>query len=1450
MSITSMARVAMVAVLSLFAGAALLLVPLERADADEPAVAITEAPALNWGFKATWRNYAQEPLVSDGAAIVEPAGGAFYDLEWAFDAGSYDPVTGTTHLEYQGTARWLGHKASSDGVSMPPGWSGEPDPYLLDVTLSDPQVTISRDESAVTAVVSSRDLTTWQVTDYGRVPVVNLDPIGVTPTISAGSTSWSNLPAAVTGPGSAAMAGFYRVGQIVDSVSFSYTGPGGAPDFSEHWDTPGAAVLRQVDNELFYEGEEVVSFQPLWVDRKNLIVHSSRSVELTPTTFAREISAFDLKTMKPIGEPIQLPGFQTLERAFAGAYDSNENRVIYRLPGEPGLKNWLRFDLETKEYESGTFADPQMGESSFFGPTGSPHLAWDPIRNRGYRVQRIVPPGIGANDFDNHQWQLLAFQEGPGGIWSKKTFPLPGFPAGQNRTGYAVNNADSPTLATASDGSLIQLAGFRNGLAVTEKIPAAYRIVFNEADDAVDIQPLPTPEVLNTVVSGGVFNRVQTASNGHVLFSRNGDGILVQCEIGAGGAVTCDPGVSVSAHVDPPAYDEYRYAIDPADGIVWFAGLISQKLAAFKGGEFLGAQFFKERNPRGGPILAGGNGFVYAQTNDGSPGESVGSKTWGFGKFERLGFVPTVTGQPAGNAVSLGIGESSEQVSFSSAATGDPAPQRQWQVKAPGALKFTDLAGETGPTLSVDATRNSDGAEYRAIYSNAAGKIASDPATLAVDYAPLVHQDPVNLTVSDGEQAEFAVLSDGDPAPVVTWQRRVGGFWAAIDPADDNFELDGQRLALPETNLEQSGALFRVKVSNPLGTVFSKAAKLTVEPRLDVPPEGIDLENVGFQWTGSAEMQKVPFFGDSNFFSAGVSDGTQASYDSVAENAAAFQVSSTGTEALATWASKAAHTSSGGKQLIRLYGGKARIEPDGETTVQWDASWTVNFYGGLVPFTLADPELSIDPDGDGTLTAEMSGCESSQADPDECAPFTPLPGVTVATFSGVELDPEGEVSIQPHYAGVEAEVPVPFIPQNRTAAGWGAWPQPFVDFQLKTGLSSHWYSSGGSFDPYKAPDPFTVDFAGVEPPAEPEAEEPEPETKPDPETKADPPAKEQPKQTATVPAPGELAGISGASGRQGLGRGGLAVVATLACPPDGFCAVIAPRKVKLRIAGKRHWAKVIAPRTLEGGDSGAVKVKLSRPLLAELGRKRAKGRLVLNLRSQSEAVREVVALRLERGARKQGAGPTGVGVKSAPVSPAPPALARPATAVDVGGVELTWHPRDSWVRYASSGVAPGDGILASNGATGIDSTASPCPDRPSSSDAQLPYSASFTPKASWYDPASGKAAIYGQGSVSFRWAAHKIDLTASDPEIEIGGADSKAIFRFSGSGGTAYPDQRASLLSLDIGTGPTVTNGGKTFAYNLARGTLTADGVSVFAGFYTPPDNDEFGCVSVEFTTP
>ena len=177
-------------------------------------------------------------------------------------------------------------------------------------------------------------------------------------------------------------------------------------------------------------------------------------------------------------------------------------------------------------------------------------------------------------------------------------------------------------------------------------------------------------------------------------------------------------------------------------------------------------------------------------------------------------------------------------------------------------------------------------------------------------------------------------------------------------------------------------------------------------------------------------------------------------------------------------------------------------------------------------------------------------------------------------------------------------------------------------------------------------------------------------------------------------------------------------------------------------------------------------------------------------------------------------------------------------------VQVTWYPRDSWVRYVYSG----EGMSFVGGASGVSSLESPCPDKPAPE--SHPYTIDFAAKPSWYDPVSGSAGLYGGGSVNFKFSGHGIDLTASDPEIEIAGSASRAIFRMAGSANTPYPNQRVALLGLDTSGQPTISGGGKTFTYSLMRGRLTDDGVNVFAGFYTPPDNNQFGCVSVSFTTP
>lgn len=229
------------------------------------------------------------------------------------------------------------------------------------------------------------------------------------------------------------------------------------------------------------------------------------------------------------------------------------------------------------------------------------------------------------------------------------------------------------------------------------------------------------------------------------------------------------------------------------------------------------------------------------------------------------------------------------------------------------------------------------------------------------------------------------------------------------------------------------------------------------------------------------------------------------------------------------------------------------------------------------------------------------------------------------------------------------------------------------------------------------------------------------------------------------------------------------------------------------------------------------------------------------------------------GARHPGgpgsSGPGPGAPTSGPISGEPPVLTRPATAVDVGDIEIVWYPRDSWIRYLTSGIGtatPENGFFASGGATKAPATTSaehPCSDvayggTPSDS---FDFAYRYAPRSGWYDPETGAAAVYGAGSVRFRWQSHGIDLVASDPEIELGPGAARTIFRLGGSGGTAYPDQRAALTELDMTGQPTVA--GATRTYTAVAGRLTADGQAVFAGFYPPP-NDGFGCVTVSFATP
>jgi len=231
------------------------------------------------------------------------------------------------------------------------------------------------------------------------------------------------------------------------------------------------------------------------------------------------------------------------------------------------------------------------------------------------------------------------------------------------------------------------------------------------------------------------------------------------------------------------------------------------------------------------------------------------------------------------------------------------------------------------------------------------------------------------------------------------------------------------------------------------------------------------------------------------------------------------------------------------------------------------------------------------------------------------------------------------------------------------------------------------------------------------------------------------------------------------------------------------------------------------------------------------------------------------------GSAPSAAGPQ---ISSGPITDETPPLARPATAVDVVSSTVTWRVRDSWIQYIAAGNPSGTtGTTPSGGAFRSPASQQGCSSDGSVNTALLTYQFGFAFQRGWYDPASQQASLTFAGAVNFRYPSHGIDLSASDPEIQVNGAASKLVFGFSGSEGTDLGGKRGTLTDLKVDgppapracaadAAPTLTANpavsGTTRTYERIPGTIPGGtGASVFAGFY--PAGAPFGWLTVSFTT-
>jgi hypothetical protein len=159
-----------------------------------------------------------------------------------------------------------------------------------------------------------------------------------------------------------------------------------------------------------------------------------------------------------------------------------------------------------------------------------------------------------------------------------------------------------------------------------------------------------------------------------------------------------------------------------------------------------------------------------------------------------------------------------QMATFSVVATGTAPLAYQWRKNT------TNISGATAASYTTPATTPADNnAKFDVIVSNSVSSVTSTQATLTVNSAPVaptITTQPSAQTVTAGQTATFTVVASGTAPLTYQWQKNGSDISGATTASYTS----------PVTTTADSGALFRVVVSNTAGSVTSNSAMLTVNP--------------------------------------------------------------------------------------------------------------------------------------------------------------------------------------------------------------------------------------------------------------------------------------------------------------------------------------------------------------------------------------------------------------------------------------------------------------------------------------------------------------------------------------------------------------------------------------------------------------------------------------------
>ena len=169
---------------------------------------------------------------------------------------------------------------------------------------------------------------------------------------------------------------------------------------------------------------------------------------------------------------------------------------------------------------------------------------------------------------------------------------------------------------------------------------------------------------------------------------------------------------------------------------------------------------------------------------------------------------PSIITQPQDQTVMQGA-----PVTLSVTASGDSPLSYQWRVGG------TLLVGATNSSLNIAAAQATDAGNYRVLVSNPVGSILSSNAVLTVNSGPVIIAQPVDSTVTAGNNAVFSVNVVGSLPLVYQWQFNGTNL------------SGGTASSFTVANAQAANAgTYSVTITNGFGSVTSSNADLAVNP--------------------------------------------------------------------------------------------------------------------------------------------------------------------------------------------------------------------------------------------------------------------------------------------------------------------------------------------------------------------------------------------------------------------------------------------------------------------------------------------------------------------------------------------------------------------------------------------------------------------------------------------